>query len=367
MRNWPFVGKVVRQIGRLALVLFVLALCLPAGRAAVVIGSGDGDEAERLAAALSAIQARSLGHYGMTPVYGRDIEDGEYEVAVASDSPYFRVVRAVLRVEGDAMSAVIEIGSESYLYVYPGDMAAAEAADRDDWIPGEATEAGTAFTVPVGALDRPFACAAYSKNRQRWYDRQLLIDAASLPEGALAFPLPDYALSEKALLAYETDAPASEPEAEPEPEAPQPAAVGLPDGEYSVEVNLAGGSGRASVSSPTLLIVREGRAWARLLWSSPYYDYMLIGDTRYDNLTGDGGNSTFEIPVTALDGPMAVTADTTAMGDPVEIGYTLTFYRESIADKGRIPQEAAKKVLAISAAIIAVGAVLNHFVKRRRR
>ena len=54
-------------------------------------------------------------------------------------------------------------------------------------------------------------------------------------------------------------------------------------------------------------------------------------------------------------------------GDPVEIDYTLTFYRESIADKGRIPQEAAKKVLAISAAIIAVGAVLNHFVKRRRR
>ena len=367
MRNWRSVGDGVRQIGRLALVLFVFALCLPVGHAAVVIGSGDGDEAQRLEAALSEIQARSLGHYGMTPVYGRDIADGAYEVAVASDSPYFKVVRAGLRVEGDAMSAVIEIGSASYLYVYPGDVAAAEGADQKDWIPGEATGAGTAFTVPVEALDRPFACAAYSKNRQRWYDRKLLIDAASLPEGALSFPLPDYALTEKALLAYGTDAPASEPETEPEPQAPQPVAVDLPDGEYSVEVNLAGGSGRASVSSPTLLIVREGRAWARLLWSSPYYDYMLVGGTRYDNLTVDGGNSAFEIPVTALDGPMAVTADTTAMGDPVEINYTLTFYRESIADKGRIPQEAAKKVLAISAAIIIVGAVLNHFVKRRRR
>lgn len=367
MRNWWVVSDGIRRFGRILAVLITLAMCAPYVRAVVVIGSGDGDEAERLEAARSAIEALSLGHYGMTPVYGRDIEDGAYEVAVASDSPYFKVVRAVLRVEGDAMSAVIEIGSESYLYVYPGDTAAAEAADRDDWIPGEATGAGTAFTVPVEALDRPFACAAYSKNRQRWYDRQLLIDAGSLPEGALAFPLPDYALSEKALLAYETDAPASGPGTEPEIRTPQPAAVDLPDGEYSVEVNLAGGSGRASVSSPTLLIVREGRAWARLLWSSPYYDYMLIGNTRYDNLTEDGGNSTFEIPITALDGPMAVTADTTAMGDPVEISYTLTFYRESIADKGRIPQEAAKKVLAISAAIIAVGAVLNHFVKKRRR
>lgn len=367
MWNWRVMGDGIKGFGRILAVLIALVMCAPIGRAAVVIGSGDGDEAERLEAARSAIEAQSLGHYGMTPVYGRDIEDGAYEVTVASDSPYFRVVRAVLTVEGDAMSAVIEIGSASYLYVYPGDIASAEAADQKEWIPGEATEAGTAFTVPVEALDRPFACAAYSKNRRRWYDRQLLIDAASLPEGALAFPLPDYALSEKALLAYETDAPASEPDNEPELQAPQPAAIDMPDGEYSVEVNLAGGSGRASVSSPTLLIVREGRAWARLLWSSPYYDYMLVCGTRYDNLTEDGGNSAFEIPVVALDGPMAVTADTTAMGDPVEIDYTLTFYRESVADKGRIPQEAAKKVLAISAAIIAVGAVLNHFVKRRRR
>ena len=130
---------------------------------------------------------------------------------------------------------------------------------------------------------------------------------------------------------------------------------------------MTGGSGRASVSSPTLLIVRDGRAWARLLWSSSYYDYMLIGPARYDNLTTDGGNSTFEIPIVALDAPMPVVADTTAMGDAIEIDYTLTFYAESIADKGRIPQEAAKKVLLISLAIIVVGAVLNHFVKKRRR
>ena len=124
---------------------------------------------------------------------------------------------------------------------------------------------------------------------------------------------------------------------------------------------------RCSVSSPTLMIVRDGKAWARLLWSSPYYDYMLIGPTRYENLTVDGGNSTFEIPITAMDAPMNVVADTTAMGDPIEIDYALSFYGDTVADKGKIPQEAAKQVLVISGAIIAVGAVLNHFVKKRRR
>ena len=338
-----------------------------AGQAVTVITSGKDDDGQRVAAAQSAMDAQVLGHYGMTPIYARDIADGEYEVSVASTSPYFKVTHAVLRVADGEMRARIELNSDSYLYVYPGDISQAEGAAQSEWIPAEATETGTAFTIPVESLDKPFDCAAYSKNRQRWYDRQLLIDAASLPEGVLAFPLPDYALAEKALRAYAEGVPSTQPTATPAPEAPQPAAIDLPDGEYSVEVNLAGGSGRASVSSPTLLTVREGRAWARLLWSSADYDYMLLNGTRYDNLTTDGGNSTFEIPITAMDEAMKVVADTTAMGDPVEIEYTLTFYRDSVADVGRIPQVAAKKVLAISAAIIVVGAVLNYFVKKRRR
>ena len=54
------------------------------------------------------------------------------------------------------------------------------------------------------------------------------------------------------------------------------------------------------------------------------------------------------------------------MGDPVEIHYELTFYEESIGEKGQIPQEAAKKVLMIAAAIIVLGGILNYFVKKKR-
>lgn len=139
------------------------------------------------------------------------------------------------------------------------------------------------------------------------------------------------------------------------------------DGEYSIEVNMTGGSGRASVSSPTWLVVREGRAYARLVWSSSYYDYMVVEGQRYDNLADDSGNSTFVIPVVAMDRGFSVIADTTAMGDPVEVEYVLTFYSATIDDVDAIPQVAAIKVLYIAVVIIVVGGVLNHVLKKRKK
>ena len=352
----------------LAAMLLAAMLVLSQSALAVVLltPKGTDDLAERMSAARESLRARKLGSYGMVPIYGRDIRDGEYDVGVQSTSVFFKIARASLAVAGDGMRADITIGSTSYLYVYPGTAAEAEAAPKDDWIEGVSDGQSTVFSIDVPSLNAPFECAAYSKNRQQWYDRQLLIDAAALPKDALAFELPDYALADRVLRAYEPEI-GEESQAAKAAVAPEPVAVSRPDGEYAIEVNLAGGSGRASVSSPTLLIVRDGRAYARLLWSSPYYDYMIVGDMVYENETVDGGNSTFEIPITALDEPMPVIADTTAMGDPIEINYALTFYEESIGDRGQIPQEAAKKVLMISLAIIVLGAVLNYFVKKKRK
>ena len=42
------------------------------------------------------------------------------------------------------------------------------------------------------------------------------------------------------------------------------------------------------------------------------------------HLADDGGNSVFEIPVTKLNEPIKVTADTTAMSEPHEIDYKIT-------------------------------------------
>ena len=103
----------------------------------------------------------------------------------------------------------------------------------------------------------------------------------------------------------------------------------LEDGEYSIQVELEGGSGKASVSSPTLTLVKEGKMYARLQWSSSNYDYMLVDGVQYDPVNTEG-NSTFEIPVLTFDAPVAVQADTTAMSQPYLIDYTLTFDSSSI-------------------------------------
>lgn len=150
-------------------------------------------------------------------------------------------------------------------------------------------------------------------------------------------------------------------------DAPQAVQMDRPDGRYSIEVSLSGGSGRAFVTSPTWLTVRGGQGYATILWSSPYYDYMILDGKRYLNETRDGGNSTFTIPITALDVPMEIIADTTAMGDPVEIAYTLTFYEDSVGSKNRVPQEGAKSVLTGAFLFIVIGGIADHLIKKRRR
>lgn len=150
------------------------------------------------------------------------------------------------------------------------------------------------------------------------------------------------------------------------PEPSDPMSIDRPDGEYSIGVDLAGGSGKATVMSPTLLTIRDGKAYARIEWSSSNYDYMIVGTEKYLPVNEEG-NSVFEIPVTCMDSEMAVIADTLAMGDPHEINYTLYFYSDSIGSKRQMPREAAKRVLIIALVIIIGGGILNHFVNKKRR
>lgn len=139
--------------------------------------------------------------------------------------------------------------------------------------------------------------------------------------------------------------------------------TGYKDGEYAVDVELEGGTGRAFVESPTLLTIEEGRAYAKLTWSSPNYDYMVIEGETYLNASEPEVNSTFTIPITRFDEPMTVIADTTAMGTPHEIEYRLTFFTDSVTAKSELPQEAAKRVVYIAVAIIVIGGILNWLVK----
>lgn len=96
------------------------------------------------------------------------------------------------------------------------------------------------------------------------------------------------------------------------------------DGTYQVNVMLSGGSGRAKIANPTELTVKDGRATAKIVWSSDKYDYMEVEGIRFTPEI-QNGHSVFMVPVTELGKPLAMVGDTTAMSTPHAIDYQLTF------------------------------------------
>ncbi len=247
------------------------------------------------------VSAEEVVEEGMVPIYGSDIKDGTYDVTVDSSSSMFNITKCALTVSDGKMTAEMTMGGKGYLYVFMGTADEAAAADESSYIPYEENSDGEhTFTVPVEALDSGISCAAFSKKKEIWYDRTLLFRADSLPVEAFGEGIVKTA-----------------------------ADLGLADGEYTVEVTLSGGSGRASVQSPAKLTIENSEASADILWSSSNYDYMLVNGEKYLPVSTENG-SEFIIPVTGFDYNMSVSADTTAMSTPYEIEYTLNFDSGSI-------------------------------------
>ena len=83
----------------------------------------------------------------------------------------------------------------------------------------------------------------------------------------------------------------------------------------------------------TFTLQSTGKATLTVKWSSPHYDYMIVDGEKYEPVNKDelasadedsGIGSIFEIPVTVMNEPFTVIADTTAMSEPHEIEYKLT-------------------------------------------
>lgn len=261
-------------------------------------------EAETTESKVQTAPVEEVVEEGMTPIYAGSLKDGTYDVTVDSSSAMFNIIKCSLTVSDGKMSAVMTMSGKGYLYVFMGSSEEAAAADESSFIPFVEGENGDhTFTVPVEALDSGISCAAFSKKKEIWYDRTLLFRADSLPIDAFGDGFIKSA-----------------------------ADLGLADGEYTVDVELSGGSGRASVESPAKLIVENGEAFADIVWNSSNYDYMMVNGEKILPISTENG-SEFIIPVIGFDFNMPVSADTTAMSTPHEIEYTLKFISESISAK----------------------------------
>ena len=223
------------------------------------------------------------------------LPDGTYAADFDTDSSMFHANEAfdgkgTLTVKDGQMTLHVSLASKNIVNLYVG--TAEDAASHEaDWLQPTTDVVnysdGTSdevygFDIPVEALDTDFSVAILGK-KGKWYDHTVSVrNAQPTMEEALA------------------------------------------DGTYTCDVTLEGGSGRATVESPAALTVADGRMTATIGWSSPNYDYMLVDGEKYLP-TNTEGNSTFEIPVAALDTPLDVVGDTVAMSTPHEIEYTLTF------------------------------------------
>ena len=236
------------------------------------------------------------------------LEDGAYLADFDTDSGMFHVSEAcngkgTLTVTDGKMMLHVSLPSKNILNLFPGTAEDAEkdgaeilkpTADTVTYSDGF-TEEVYGFDIPVPALDEEFDLALIGK-KGKWYDHKVRVSNPVKSEDG-----------------------GSAPENE---EVTVP--VGLEDGEYTINVTLEGGSGRATVASPAAVSVKDGITYARIEWSSPNYDYMKVDGERYEVLNTEG-NSVFEIPVMDFGSELPVTADTVAMSTPHEIGYTLKF------------------------------------------
>lgn len=218
------------------------------------------------------------------------LPDGVYTADFKTDSSMFHVNEAchgkgTLTVENGQMTIHITMPSQLIVNLFPG---VSEDAQKDgsellqptvDTVTYDdgMTEEVYGFDIPVPYLDEEFDCALIG-TKGKWYDHKVSVSNAVRITA---------------------------------------------DGEYTMEVTMTGGSGRASIDSPAEITVANGTYTAKIVWSSPHYEYMTVDGVQYDPVNTEG-NSTFLIPITP-DTDITVQALTTAMSEPHLIEYVLHF------------------------------------------
>lgn len=239
------------------------------------------------------------------------LSDGEYTAAFNTDSSMFGVSEAcngkgTLTVSGTEMTIHVSLKSKKIVNLYCGTAQDAKnAKEGDEKLLSPTTDSVTysdgiteevyGFDIPVEQLDTEFDLAILG-TKGTWYDHKVSV---------------------------------SSPEADEENSTADDIQTAENNGEYTIALDFEGGSGKAFIVSPAKVIISDDGMTAVLEWSSPNYDYMIVDGQKYLPVNTEG-NSVFEIPVTVMDEPVTVIADTIAMSKPHEIEYTITFHSDTL-------------------------------------
>lgn len=298
-----------------------------------------------------------------------NVANGIYSMDVVSSSSMFKVVDCILTAKDGKMSAVLTLSGTGYGYLYMGTKEEATSADQSFWIPYQVNEEGKyTYTVPVEALDKELAVAAYSIKKGIWYDRKLTFQSETMKKIAdlnstdsnnkgdsgntgnngntgnsgttggsnntgntgtnnSAFPggsVPGTNSGKtdgndgKAdnVSKYESDTSGSTSHVD--------SGTTLKDGVYTPDrFTWSGGTGKVQITCNKVTI-QNGQAYATLVFSSDHYQYVKANGNKYYTTKG-GGSATAVIPV-ALNQNNKIIGMTDKMSVAHEIEYTIFIY-----------------------------------------
>lgn len=117
------------------------------------------------------------------PIVASQIADGTYALTnISSSSSMFKIVKCDLTVADGEMRAVITMSGDGYDKVFVGTGEEAAAASEDTYIPAVSdSEGAVTFEVPLEALNVEMDLAAWSVNKEKWYDRTLVFYTDGIP------------------------------------------------------------------------------------------------------------------------------------------------------------------------------------------
>ena len=300
------------------------------------------------------------------------VADGIYSMDVTSSSSMFKVVDCILTAKDGKMSAVLTLSGTGYGYLYMGTKEEAASADQSSWIPYQINEEGKyTYTVPVEALDKEIAVAAYSIKKGIWYDRALTFQSETMKKIAdlnstdsenkgdsgntgnngntgntgnngttggsnntgntgtnnSAFPGGSVSGTNSGktdgndgkadnVSKYESDTSGSTSHVD--------SGTTLKDGVYTPDrFTWSGGTGKVQITCNKVTI-QNGQAYATRVFSSDHYQYVKANGNKYYTTKG-GGSATAVIPV-ALNQNNKIIGMTDKMSVAHEIEYTIFIY-----------------------------------------
>ena len=280
----------------------------------------------------------------------------------------FRVVNCQLISKNGQLVAQIALSGTGYDYLYMGTKKEAYVADSSKWIPytvkdvlnnetGE-IESKYVYEIPVSALDTPLKVASRSakyvsqgKGEDAWIDRTITISSEGIkktgdlptePENSdptptdptpIIPPVIDSGNNGGTTKPSGNDGKADEESKYESDLSGSTSAVdsstGLPDGVYTPDsFSWSGGTGRVKISC-NKITVKNGQAYATIVFSSNSYAYVKANGRTYYG-TVSGGSTSFTIPV-ALNKNNKILGMTTKMTATHEIEYNIYVYLAAAA------------------------------------